>query len=558
MDFLNQATGQVRELMLSMTPAARVTALLLLGVIGVSLGYLAQHQTAGSDDYLFNGEFLPGSVVDRAEAAIAQAGLQGYERVGNRIKVPRARKTEFVAAVADGGALPPNFHEIMEKALDVSPFASGDTRREKIKAGQARQLSMLVSGMAGIEHADVMFDIREAKGLGRVGHATATVSVRPAAGESLDARQVKMIQKAIAGGIAELKPAQVVVINSGDGSSFAGGGDVSSDSFDNEYYQTKMAFEAKMQSKIESLLREVPGARIQVIAELESTLERRSQTMAPEGEAVAIREQTENETDRVSEIDNGGRPGLSAQGPSRNKNESSSVTVKNDHTKDSTTSDFFAGQRSEFHREAALVPKNVRASIAIPRNYLLNVWRERQRMQGNDPSQPLPDDITVQLEALEGSVRDDITNAVVTLLPKELAKNNLSDVTVVYLESLTPEPIEGPTTATQALGWASQNFNTMTMAIVALVSLLMLRSMVKSIPAAEPAAALGGATLALDTVEGSPGQARGDSDEGEEGSKRPRLKLKKGDSLKEDLVEIVREDPDAAAAILRSWIGNAG
>ena len=50
MDFLNQATGQIRELFLSMTPAARVTALLLVGVIVVSMGYLFQHHSASPDD----------------------------------------------------------------------------------------------------------------------------------------------------------------------------------------------------------------------------------------------------------------------------------------------------------------------------------------------------------------------------------------------------------------------------------------------------------------------------------------------------------------------------
>jgi flagellar biosynthesis/type III secretory pathway M-ring protein FliF/YscJ len=39
---------------------------------------------------------------------------------------------------------------------------------------------------------------------------------------------------------------------------------------------------------------------------------------------------------------------------------------------------------------------------------------------------------------------------------------------------------------------------------------------------------------------------------------RPRLRLKKGSSLKDDLQEIVRDDPDAAADILRSWISKAG
>ena len=49
MDFLNQATGQIRELFVSMTPAARVTALLLAGVIVVSLGYLFQHHSASQE-----------------------------------------------------------------------------------------------------------------------------------------------------------------------------------------------------------------------------------------------------------------------------------------------------------------------------------------------------------------------------------------------------------------------------------------------------------------------------------------------------------------------------
>ena len=558
MDFLNQATSQLRELMLSMTPAARVTALLLLSVIGVSLGYLVQHQTASPDDYLFNGEFLPGSVIDRAEGAIAQAGLEGYERVGNRIKVPRARKSEFLAAVADGGALPPNFHKIVEDALNLSPFASGDTRREKLKAAREQQLSMLVSGMAGIEQANVMFDISEATGLSRQGQATATVSVLPAAGESLSAKQIKMIMKAVAGGVVALKPEDVVVINSGDGSSFGGSDEITGDAFENDYYQTRLAFEKKMQSKIEDLLRDIPGARVQVTAELEATLEHTTQSMTPEDEPAALRTTSQEETDKVSEIDNGGRPGLAAQGPTRNNTEGPTVTVKNDHSVISNQADNFIGTKNEFTRSAVLVPEEVRVSVSVPSNYLLKVLHERERKKGNDPSQLSPNDVETQLKSLEGVISDKIKNSVTPLIPGKLAEDKLRKIEVVYYEKFAPESVEPPSTATQALGWASQNFNTMTMAVVALVSLMMLRSMVKSIPAAEPAATISGATLALDTVDGSPAQAAGDSAENEDGSKRPRLKLKKGDSLKDDLVEIVREDPDAAAAILRSWIGNAG
>ncbi|MEM8944637.1 MAG: hypothetical protein AAGD11_05580 [Planctomycetota bacterium] len=558
MDFLNQATGQLRELMMSMTPAARVTAVLLLGVIVVSLGYLVQHQSASPDSYLFNGEFQPGSVVERAYAAIAQAGLEGAVREGNRIKVPSGRKSEFLAAVADAGALPPNFHKIVEDALNVSPFASSDVRRAKYKAGREQQLSMMVGDMDGIEQANVMYDIHEGRGFGEKRQATATVSVRPSAGGSLDVRQIKMIQKAVAGGVAELKPDDVVVSNSGDGSTYGANDGASAYAFEPGYHQTRIAFEQSMQAKIEHLLRTVPGVRVQVVAELDPTLQKTTQSLTPEADPAALRTMQKDETDKVSEVENAGRPGLDAQGPGRRNAEEEVVTVKNERSVVTTEADNFVGSKKEETIAAGLVPEDIRVTVAVPVSYPISIWRERERMKGNDPNQPFPDEFqTTVLERLKGEISDSFTNAIVQLIPGELAENKLDDVQVVFLESLTPEPVEGPSTATQALGWASRNFNTMTMAVVALVSLMMLRSMVKSIPAAEPAAAISSPTLALDTTDSATAPTEGESAESEE-NQRPRLRLKKGDSLKDDLVEIVREDPDAAAAILRSWIGNAG
>ena len=92
---------------------------------------------------------------------------------------------------------------------------------------------------------------------------------------------------------------------------------------------------------------------------------------------------------------------------------------------------------------------------------------------------------------------------------------------------------------------------------VAMFSLLVLRSTIRggSTPTDSSAA---GATpiLKLHSEESSPN--KNTSEVAEEADERPRLRLKKGKSVKDDLVEIVREDPDAAAEILRSWIGKAG
>ena len=102
------------------------------------------------------------------------------------------------------------------------------------------------------------------------------------------------------------------------------------------------------------------------------------------------------------------------------------------------------------------------------------------------------------------------------------------------------------------------------MAGLALVSLMMLRSMVKSIPPADPNLAFAAPKSGgRDGNESSPSE-RAAASATPRGSRRaaekvrPKLRLKKGPTLKDDLTEMVREDPDGAAAILRTWIGNAG
>ena len=135
MDFLNKSLAQVSELFRSMTPGARITAGLLLAVVVVSMGYLFHQGASGPDAYLFGGEPLSDGQLTRAEAAIAKAGLSDYQREGNRIRVPAGQQAKYLAAVADAGALPPNFDTILENALDKSgPWESREATRERLAA----------------------------------------------------------------------------------------------------------------------------------------------------------------------------------------------------------------------------------------------------------------------------------------------------------------------------------------------------------------------------------------------------------------------------------------
>jgi len=553
MDFLNQAMGQVRELFLSMTPAARITALLLLGVIGISLTFLFRQHVAGPDSYLFGGEYLPAREADRAFAAIAQAGLNGAEREGNRIRVPQGQKSVYLAAVAKADALPTNYDTLMDKALDPGPFVDSETRRQRIKTAKERRLALILREWDGIADAKVIYDISPPRGLSRQQQATATVSVRPASGDTLDPQLVNLIQKTVAGAVMGLSPEDVHIANQANGSIYGGGGgSITAETFKDPYFKNRINFERLMKEKIRTLLHYIPGVQISITAELDDTVTRTTESVKPDGEGVALRDSGSEDETTLTKSEEGGRPGLVAQGPSRTGEQANLEKSINKSTNTVHQTDNFVGTTREILKQSGFVPQHVQAAIAIPSNYLVRVWRERNQDAAAD-AKPDKD----MLGLIETNLRDSIKNLITTLLPRQPGKNPYPSVEITVFDSLTPDPIESPTMPRQAMSWASQNMGNLMMGGLLMFSLIMLRSMVKSIPPADPVPELDPSTLPIPREANHNASTTAAPATATEANHRPRLRLNKGPTLKDDLTEIVREDPEAAASILRTWIDNA-
>jgi flagellar biosynthesis/type III secretory pathway M-ring protein FliF/YscJ len=130
-------------------------------------------------------------------------------------------------------------------------------------------------------------------------------------------------------------------------------------------------------------------------------------------------------------------------------------------------------------------------------------------------------------------------------------------VTVTSFQHLPSEPLPLPTLNDKVLSWVGQYWSTAGMLGLALVSLIMLRSMVRAAPpAANPSAQFNAVQTA---AEASAEATEARSREAEPQNIRNRLKRRPpgGPSLREELSELVKEDPDAAVSVLRAWIGTA-
>ncbi|MGD9632088.1 MAG: hypothetical protein AB7G28_23300 [Pirellulales bacterium] len=547
MDFLNQAINQVSDLFRSMTPGARITAGLLLAVVIVSFGYLFQYQTAAPDEFLFGGQFLTDGQLVQIEAALGQAGLDDFERQGNRLLVPRGRRADYLAAIADGGALPPNFHNYLENALsEGGPWESNEQRRERYRVARQQMLSDIIRHMHWVQDAVVLYDEQQTRGLRRTNVVTASVSVTPSLGETLDPRRSRELQRLVAHSVVGMRPEDVVVTSMG-GESGGGDGTIFPEAFENEYYQTRVAYELRKKEQIQNALRDIPGVRVEVSAELDDTIQETVQNLKPDKTGTAIRALTVEESQKSGTRDGGGPPGVTAQGPNRQgvlpqvaQRESSETTKSTEELNN------LVGQEQRALQRTGFTPKSDWATITIPVSYVERIWKQRNPDAKDAPK-------AEDLVTIQDSIETRVQGIVRPLLTYENKGQDVyKQVNVAFVDSIAAPAIEPPSVASNALAWLGDYWSTLAMLGVAMFSLVVLKGVVKGGPT-------GGAllsttpTLSLHTEEASPEEST-DPD----APKRSRLRIKKGVSLKDDLAEMVKEDPDAAAAILKSWIGKAG
>ena len=552
---INNAVVQLRELFRSMTPGARVTAGLLLLAVIASLGFLFAGGSASSDEYLFGGVPLSAGEANKIQGALLSAGIE-VDISGNRIRVPAGRKYEAMGAIVTADALPLNVHEIMLQTLDSGSVWEGSKMtKERKEAGLEHQLAMVLRTFPWVETAMVNFEEKKPRALQREDIVTAAVTIKPMPGESVSPLRKDVIQRLAAHWFAGLAPTDVEVIDLHN----AGGGGGTGDTMDrialvnDPYLKVKFQLEDAISRDIQHHLRDIEGIRVLVQAELNPELETMTVRQTPDPKGTAQRIETEEESTTSTTMGPGGRVGLEAQGPGAQLDATAS-TNQNKSTVTRDAYDNLVGITQETTQTAGLTPKDIKASIQIPMDWLVQtVWKRRwQRQNPAAAAADMPWPTQDELQRLQDEQKTQLQTQIENILPDRPAgEDPFPRVQVSFYESKPSELQLEPAFTESALSWVAQYWTTVGMFGLALISLLMLRSTVKSISVKSQSAAAERPTLELDL----PVEKPREDDEAE--TDRPRLKLNKGPTLKDDLAQLVREDPDVAATILRSWISHA-
>jgi flagellar biosynthesis/type III secretory pathway M-ring protein FliF/YscJ len=476
MEFANKAYGQAVELGKSMTPGARITAVILVVATVASLAWLYQERAADSHEYLMGGERFTAGQLREMQAAFGKAGLEA-QLDGMRIKVPRGQESKYMAALADADALPAEFGQYMQKAVSSNGLLRLPHGQQEAawRVAKQKELQLIVSGMRGIERAAVQIDEETVDDFPRTKKSvTASVTVHPQDGQMIDERTVHTIKQLLASSVAGLKPDAVTVVDTSTNRSYGGTDANSAAAAGDDYADLKKRHELQWQQAISHVLEYIPGVLV-----------------------------------------------------------STNVELGVDTAKDG-------------RRESA--PRRVSVSIAVPGTHYLEVWRRENRSAEAASREPQDE----ALSEIESRERQKIEQLVGNLLPgRDSGATRQVAISTFY-------PPIGATGRAElrekAIEWITANWKIVSLVGCSLVGLLLLRSITRSMRAGVPRTVAvpvdAPATLSLVTDSGQQAEVM------EPGGPAARRSAGRA-NLAGELAEVVRQDPDAAVSVLRSWIGNA-
>ncbi len=562
MDFLNKAYAQVADLFKSMTPGARLTTGLLVVVIAVSLMFLFRQQSDSADEYLFGGQTLTSEEIATMTAALAQADLNGWDSEGNRLRVPRGKRHLYLAALVEKDALPRASGSAWVKMFtEHSPFENRKMGELRTRYALETDLAFTIREFTGIDKASVKIQEIMGEGFPPRPKRRAAVAVKSLGSTSLGADQIRSIRQfvALGGGVNQ---SDVSVIDTNSGRTYEGppkDGALSGDQ--NAYADTQRRIEQEITQKIKDRLSMYPNVTVAVRAALEQTLEDRTRQIKYDEKPTPLRTRETTIDETSSMTTNGGRPGAAPNGIG---NQSVAVGAggkdsENTMSESVNESENAAGITEQITVKPGLVPTSVTVWVGVPQSYSKEVWKhEHPTPPGQDPVEPT----VAEIQTIQAREITAIESAVVPLIPPAPpGEDSFPRVRVTpYIDMPMPAP-ESPSIAQTAGAWFASNWQTIGMLGVALVGIVFLRGMIQSAQDSTMAAV----EAKNDEIRKMAEMRQGDQDDDDEfdehsssfGNSLRGRSVATGRSLRDELSELVREDPDAAASVLQNWITEA-
>lgn len=527
MDFLQQASRPLREAVIAMPPASRWAAAMLIVLIAVGLGALANSTASDEFEYLFGGRSLSEAEVDMVELAFSQAGLRDWIREGRRIRVPSGTRGEYLAAMSESANLPLALRSSVQEAIDkASPWESSDQRLARELHAKAQDLGgKISSSFPDVRWASVEYDRGERTGLARTRPQSASVIVSPEGTDPLPPARIKMIKEFVRGAYAGMTADDVVVTDT-NASHPSGHGD------EDPLLKRRREEEAAYEQKILHALVGFGPIRVAAHAELDPTMEVEKATLKYDPQPTLV------SAARMHSAANAGQHSSHAVATRAESSRRALAldSAEHDHRDAGGPNQHgLVGQQYELSKLASLQVRRVRISVGLPTSYYDKVLlQDFLRENPGKAAGEMPPPTAEQFAAKRAETETKIKAAVAQLLPLAPAGEDPYPLVHVWDYPDLPAPtlaVLGP--ATEIWTWLAQSWATLATAGLAVAALLITCWVLLGSSGAR------GKRAAVDHTD------------------RSAEREFSGGATQQELQRMVEQHPELAAGVLRSWMAEA-
>jgi len=545
MEFARKSWTQISDIYRTMSPSSRLTLVLLCGMVVLSLGYLLF--VSGEDDttYVLNGLEFQSVDLANAERVLEAQGLTDFRIKGNRIAAPKSEMYRYNAALAEQGAVPDSYgasvEEDFEKATAGNPMESERTREYRRQKYLEVKLAKELSWWSSIDRAAININKKSGPSyFTRGSDVVASVNIRPAAGMAFGTRHADAVRKHLTRCVAGLTPANISVTDASRSRTFVASDDDMGGS--TEHLYDKQKWEQSCSRKIQASLKQIaPGAVVGLNVTLGHDNEKAEELDIDGKDGAIIKERVRSREEKSGTGGRGREPGLEPNLKPLGGAELGGDAVAGIHSVEESESE----QEKEYSRIRRVIQKppgevkEITVAVAVPHNYYEKAYKADKGAdpdRGSDAWTAWKKECNVKIEKHVQGLIGDLPNRTVTV-----------DSFPMIAEA--PAAMELDAAPADIGSLASSYGRPITLGLLALVSLFMVRNVIrKSVVTQETETQEAGGIHEADA---------GDGDGALMGIEMDPEKLKTA-KMTDQVQQMVQQNPDMAASLIKRWVGKEG
>ena len=575
--FFLQNFAKLKDLYLSMTLGNRIVASLLATTLLVSLGYLVVGSIPSADPTsktvkLFGGYNFSSNEKRAAEYALANANLSEHHWIGDQLQVPTSKRPLYTLTLAaENIPEKTNFARVIE-ASNLSPWHSRALTETKMNPAKEKDFVDAVRMIPGIANATVISNKRpswERNVWARTNIPSLSVTVEVIENKPLGLDTIGVIghMAMVAFGILDVK--DIRIADTRHKRVYNGAGEEQSTT-EAAYLRHQEKYQEVWDNKIYKLLSGVEGLTVTTSIDL-TKYEYIDTFIVEHGKP------TELVTHKMGyDYLNEGyawfaRPGAIAMWNRTQIDPSPDVNPKNriketKHEQEITN----ALQGTETKQgDLPYIPVRIFATISVPRDHILALWKEKNRQLGGDPeATPQPEELLAEEENFRQVTKQNVAQLLRPYLRS--SKEDPLDLVVVNYFTRILSVEKKLTSWEQFVQFMQDNWHTLGLMSLVFCGLGVLWAVSKP-PKEPPIVIIGDKEMPIDVLDARIAEKQRRDAEAAAAAERERLAAEEEEenlenslgelgslrSLKDEIAELIARNPEAAAAVIRQWIGNA-